>query len=109
MERAVVALPERPQVLLIDGKQIPSFPGIKTQAIIGGDGISLSIASASILAKVTRDALMANLAKEHPMYGWERNAGYGTAEHQRALLTYGVTSHHRKTFSPIKKLMSKAG
>lgn len=112
MERAVNALPERPATLLIDGKFIPSFPGIQTHPVIGGDGISLSIAAASIVAKVTRDALMAELAKDYPVYGWESNAGYGTAHHQQALQTYGITQHHRKSFAPIRKLvdlMSLAG
>ena len=105
MERAVNVLPERPANLLIDGKFIPSFPGIQTHPVIGGDSLSLSIAAASILAKVTRDALMTELAKEYPMYGWESNAGYGTAHHQQALQACGITPHHRKSFAPIKKLV----
>jgi ribonuclease HII len=102
MERAVKALTHQPQTLLIDGKHIPSFPNIQTIPVIGGDGISTSIAAASILAKVTRDRLMAELSMVHPAYGWERNSGYGTAEHQRALKTHGITPHHRRSFAPIK-------
>lgn len=106
MKRAVDSLPQKPQVLLIDGKTIPSFEGIQTHPVIGGDGISLSIAAASIIAKVTRDRLMETLALTYPDYGWERNAGYGTNEHQKALKIQGITPHHRKSFAPIKALLS---
>lgn len=105
MDRAVHALAQRPPTLLIDGKYIPSFQGILTVPVIGGDAISLSIAAASILAKVSRDQLMQNLAKTYTAYGWERNAGYGTQHHQDALKAYGITPHHRKSFAPIKKLI----
>jgi len=106
MKRAVELLPQTPHTLLIDGKYIPSFEGIQTRPVIGGDGISLSIAAASILAKVTRDQMMEKLALEHPQYGWERNAGYGTAEHQNALKSLGVTPHHRKSFAPVRTLLN---
>lgn len=104
MERAVRTLPQPPQTLLIDGKFIPSFQDIQTIPVIKGDDISLSIAAASILAKVSRDRIMENLARLHPAYGWEHNAGYGTAIHQGALKKHGITPHHRKSFAPIKKL-----
>lgn len=104
MERAVQALPQQPQTLLIDGKHIPSFQDIRTIPVIKGDNISLSIAAASIFAKVTRDRLMEELAQTHPFYGWERNAGYGTQQHQEALKVHGITPHHRRSFAPIKKL-----
>ncbi len=103
MERAVKALPELPPTLLIDGKFVPKFSGSKSIPVIGGDGKSLTIAAASIIAKVTRDRMMVELAKEYPAYGWERNAGYGTAEHQAALKMYGVTVHHRRSFAPIRE------
>lgn len=105
MARAVQALPQQPQTLLIDGKCIPSFQGIQTIPVIKGDDISLSIAAASIFAKVSRDQIMENLAQAHPFYGWERNAGYGTQQHQEALKIHGVTPHHRKSFAPIKALL----
>ena len=105
MERAIQKLPLLPPTLLIDGKFIPSFPGTKTVPVIGGDGISLSIAAASIIAKVARDTIMADLACEYPHFGWERNAGYGTAEHQMALKEHGITAHHRKSFAPIRALI----
>jgi len=104
MERAVGQLPQIPPTLLIDGKFIPSFSGIKTVPVIGGDGISLSIAAASIIAKVTRDNMMCELAKTHPHYGWESNAGYGTAQHQKALASHGITPHHRRSFAPIRQI-----
>lgn len=106
MERAVHCLPQVPKILLIDGKYIPSFEGVQTVPVIKGDDISLSIAAASILAKVTRDQIMEKLALEHPAYGWERNAGYGTLEHQKALHRNGITPHHRKSFRPIKAFVS---
>lgn len=105
MERSVNALPQRPHTCLIDGKYVPSFPDMATHAVIKGDDVSLSIAAASIIAKVTRDRLMVDLAKQYPMYNWQKNAGYGTAEHQKALSLYGVSPHHRKSFAPIRKLL----
>ncbi len=107
MERAVHVLPQKPEVLLIDGKPIPSFKEIRAFPLVRGDDISLSIAAASIFAKVTRDKIMEELASEYPSYGWEKNAGYGTAEHQEALKNYGVTPHHRKSFAPIKELLNR--
>lgn len=89
---------------LIDGNRLPKWD-IPCQAVIGGDGKSLSIGAASIIAKVVRDRLMTDLAKEFPAYGWERNAGYGTAEHIQALKEYGPTIHHRKSYAPIKKIL----
>lgn len=104
MSRAVAALPFAPRHALIDGNRIPDL-ACSAQAIIGGDAKVLSIATASIAAKVSRDHLMAQLAEAHPGYGWERNAGYGTAEHRRALGSLGVTKHHRRSFAPIRKLL----
>ena len=104
MSRAVEALGAAPELALIDGNQIPNLT-CPARAVIGGDGLSLSIAAASIVAKVSRDRLMAALALAHPGYGWERNKGYGTAEHRAALETLGVTPHHRRSFRPIRKIM----
>lgn len=108
MQRAAQKLPQLPQTLLIDGKHIPSFKNIQTYPVVMGDNISCSIAAASILAKVTRDRLMEKLAQDHPAYGWERNAGYGTAYHQKALELYGITAHHRKSFAPIKAILNSS-
>lgn len=104
MRRAVEGLPIRPQHALVDGNKDPGF-GIPTQTIVKGDSRSLSIAAASVAAKVTRDRLMAALAKEFPAYGWEKNAGYGVRAHRAALQTHGVTPHHRRSFAPIKALI----
>jgi len=104
MARAVTNLDIQPEHALVDGTQAPSLPCDVT-CVVKGDGKSLSIAAASIIAKVTRDRLMAELAEQHPGYGWERNAGYGTAEHQAALAALGVTDAHRKSFKPILKIL----
>ncbi|MGB0696153.1 MAG: ribonuclease HII [Rhodospirillaceae bacterium] len=117
MARALEALQaqlavRRPDVrlghVLVDGRAVPPW-ALPCQAVIGGDGKSLSIAAASILAKVTRDAEMAALAQAHPGYGWERNAGYGTAEHRKALDLLGTTPHHRRSFKPIRALSDQIG
>lgn len=105
MQRAVEALPVRIDLALIDGNQPPQLY-CKTKALVSGDALSLSIAAASIIAKVTRDRMMAELAREHPHYGWEKNAGYGTAKHQQGLAAHGVTPHHRTSFAPIKALLA---
>jgi ribonuclease HII len=88
---------------LIDGNLIPRRFPCKARAVVGGDGLSLSIAAASIVAKVTRDRLMVRLARRHRRYGWESNKGYGTPEHARAIRLHGVCCHHRRSFSPIDR------
>ncbi len=105
MQRALAALAEAPDWALVDGNRLPDLP-CPARAIIRGDGLSLSIAAASIIAKVTRDRCMARLARRYPGFGWERNAGYGTAEHRGAMAGLGVTPHHRKSYAPIHKMLS---
>jgi ribonuclease HII len=107
MCRAVAALDPAPSVALIDGNRVPPGLPCRGQALVGGDGRSLSIAAASIIAKVSRDRIMAELAKAHPGYGWERNQGYGTAEHRDALIRLGVTLHHRRSFRPIHNILTE--
>lgn len=102
MRRAVVRLAHAPDLVLVDGNRAPRLP-CAVRTVVGGDRASLSIAAASIVAKVARDRLMARLALAHPGYGWERNAGYGTAEHQAGLARLGVTAHHRRSFRPIRE------
>jgi ribonuclease HII len=102
MMRAVQKLPVAPAIALVDGNRTPALP-CPVRPVVKGDGLSLSIAAASIVAKVTRDRIMANLAREHPGYGWEHNAGYGTAEHQAALRRLGITCHHRQSFRPVSE------
>ena len=104
MARAVEALPVRPDLALVDGNREPDL-SCPARCVVRGDGISLSIAAASIAAKVTRDRIMAGLAGDFPGYGWERNAGYGTREHQAALERLGVTPQHRRRFAPIRRLL----
>lgn len=103
MTRAVAALSVMPAFALIDGDKLPRQLGCPARAVIGGDGLSLSIAAASILAKVTRDRHMAELDQHYPGYGWSHNAGYATPEHRTALLHLGVTPHHRRSFSLISQ------
>lgn len=91
---------------LIDGNRLPRWE-IPCRCLIHGDSLSLSIAAASIIAKVTRDHLMQQLAKDYPAYGWDKNAGYGTKTHLLALQKYGITPHHRKTYKPIAELLKK--
>ena len=104
MRRAVVRLAAAPDLVLVDGNRAPCVP-CPVRTVVGGDRLSLSIAAASIVAKVTRDRLMARLALHHPGYGWERNAGYGTAEHQAGLARLGPSVQHRRTFRPIRALL----
>lgn len=103
MQRAVTDLAVVADLVLVDGKQVPqlAFPA---RAVVDGDARSLSIAAASIVAKVTRDRLMADLDRQYPGYGWERNAGYGTAEHRAALARLGPTPEHRRSFRPVRAL-----
>lgn len=103
MRRALSALSTTPKFALIDGNHIPSLP-FPAKAIVKGDRRSLSIAGASIVAKVTRDKIMCDLSAEYPGYGWERNKGYGTAEHRHALAVFGPTNMHRLSFAPIARL-----
>lgn len=108
MRRAVAALDARPDTALVDGKQVPELP-CPAHPIVGGDGLSPSIAAASIIAKVTRDRIMTELAQIHADYGWERNFGYGTKEHLAALKAHGVTLHHRRSFAPVRALLTPEG
>jgi ribonuclease HII len=105
MRRAVAALDPIPEAALVDGNRVPPGFPCRAAALVGGDARSLSVAAASIVAKVTRDRIMADLARAHPGYGWERNQGYGTAEHRAALQRLGVTPHHRTSFQPVRNIL----
>ncbi len=105
MKRAVDNLPIKPDVALVDGNQMPKCLDCKIQTVIKGDAKSMSIAAASIVAKVFRDRLMCELAEKYPYYGFEKNAGYGTAAHIEGLKTHGITPEHRKSYKPIQKFM----
>ena len=103
MRRAVEALPTPPDHCLIDGLPVPHFP-FSHNGIVKGDGLSLSIAAASIIAKVTRDRMMRVLHEEFPQYGFAQHQGYGTREHLEALRHYGPCRHHRFSFQPVSQL-----
>jgi len=105
MERAVAALDPLPDYLLIDGNLIPRGLAISAEAVVKGDGRSVSIAAASILAKEARDRVMVDLAQQFPGYGWEKNAGYPSKQHRDALVKLGVTPHHRRSFKPVHNIL----
>lgn len=107
MRRAVARLPAPPDLALVDGNQPPPGLPCPVRCVVGGDRLSLSIAAASIAAKVVRDHLMARLDRRHPGYGWAANAGYGTAAHRAALLRLGATRHHRAAFGPVRDLLAE--
>lgn len=108
MRRAVTRLPVPPDLALVDGNYPPKLP-CPVQCVIGGDAASLSIAAASIVAKVVRDRAMARLAQRWPGYGWETNAGYATAPHRQALARLGPTRHHRPSFGTVAQLTLSLG
>ncbi|WP_338054679.1 ribonuclease HII [Terrihabitans soli] len=99
---AVEALPRKPDRIFVDGREFPKGLPCPAEAVIDGDAKILSIAAASIIAKVTRDRLMKRLAQSVQGYGFERHVGYATAEHRAALIELGPTSHHRRSFAPVR-------
>lgn len=105
MRRALDALETTPEMALIDGNRLPKGLTIKAETVVKGDAKSLSIAAASILAKVARDRIMSELSLANPGYGWEKNAGYPSPQHLLALQEQGVTPHHRRSFAPIRKML----
>ncbi len=108
MCEAIKNLACAPCAVLVDGNRYPKLD-MPAEALVGGDAISISIAAASIIAKVTRDRMMRELAGAFPQYAWERNKGYGTPEHAAALTLHGVTCHHRRSFRPVwERLMLEA-
>ena len=105
MVRAVEGLAVRPSIALIDGNLIPQGLPLNARAVVKGDAISLSIAAASIVAKVRRDAIMTDLAQQFLGYGWDTNMGYPTKAHKTALRALGVTPHHRRSFKPVHNIL----
>ena len=103
MKRAIKKLKKRPTQVLIDGNNLPDIKNYNLKSVINGDQKIPSISAASIVAKVSRDKLISNLGKKFRGYNWQKNFGYGTSEHLKALKVLGVSKHHRKTFSPINK------
>ena len=104
MKRAVKKLKKKPTLVLIDGNKLPEIKNYKLKSIIKGDQKIPSISAASIIAKVTRDNMITNLGKKFKVYNWNKNYGYGTKQHLKAIKNLGITAHHRKTFSPINKI-----
>ncbi len=102
MADAVAQLSCKPRLVLVDGNKVPPNLECASRAIVRGDAKCLSIAAASIVAKVARDTMMIELARDYPEYGFERHKGYGTAEHHAAIERYGVTPHHRRSFKSVQ-------
>src|SRR3954463_7442142 len=107
MRRALQAMAEQPDIVLIDGNQVPPELGCRAETIVGGDARSYSIAAASIFAKVTRDRYMCGLAETFPGYGWETNVGYKSRAHFAALKQLGPTPHHRRSFAPVRACLGE--
>src|SRR5690606_23742971 len=107
--RALERLPAPPNHILVDGNRFSPFGGIPHTCVVGGDATYRSIAAASILAKTYRDALMEELHHAFPHYGWIQNKGYPTPAHREALGKYGVSPHHRLTFSPVRMVVEMSG
>lgn len=105
MTRAIAALPRAPDHLLIDGNRLPRDLPCPAQTVVKGDGKVMSIAAASIIAKVTRDRIMVDLDRRYPGYGWAENAGYPTKRHINAIADLGITPEHRRSFAPIRKIL----
>jgi ribonuclease HII len=99
MHRAIDQLNRRPELLLIDGNRFKTYEDVEHQCIIKGDGIYRSIAAASVLAKTHRDDIMKGLSEQFPMYGWEKNKGYPTADHRTSIRKHGPCAHHRMSFT----------
>lgn len=108
MAEAVRALTVRPRLALVDGNRGPHLP-CETRTVVKGDALCLSIAAASIIAKVTRDRMMIELGRTWPQYGFERHKGYGTPEHRKALAHHGATPLHRRSFRPVQLALGLDG
>ena len=106
MKRAIKKLKKKPRLVLVDGNKVPKLQNYKIKNIIKGDQKISEISAASIVAKVSRDRLITKISKKYKNYSWDKNAGYGTNEHLKAIKKFGVTKHHRKTFQPIHNMLS---
>ena len=104
MKRAIKKLKKKPTLVLVDGNKLPNLKAYKLKSIIKGDQKIPSISAASIIAKVSRDKMISKLGKKFKGYYWDKNYGYGTKQHLKAIKNLGITSQHRKTFSPINKI-----
>ena len=106
MKRSIKKLKLKPSITLIDGNKLPELNGYKVKYVIKGDQKISEISAASIIAKVARDRLITKLSKKFKKYAWDKNAGYGTKEHLKAIKKFGITKHHRKNFRPIHNILS---
>ena len=106
MKRSIKKLKSKPSLIMIDGNKSPIMNGYKLKSIIKGDQKVAEISAASIIAKVSRDRLISKMSKKFVKYGWNKNSGYGTKQHLKAIKKFGVTKHHRKTFVPIHNILS---
>ena len=104
MKRAIKKLKKKPALVLVDGNKVPQMENYNFKPVIKGDKKIPSISAASIIAKVSRDKMVTKLGKKFIDYYWDQNFGYGTKQHLKAIKKFGITTHHRKNFSPIKKL-----
>ena len=104
MKRAIIKLKQKPTLVLIDGNKLPKIKNYNLNFVIKGDQKIPSISAASIIAKVTRDKMISALGRKFRGYNWDKNYGYGTKQHLKAIKNLGITPHHRKTFSPINKI-----
>ena len=105
MKRAILKLKKKPSLVLIDGNRLPNLKNYKLEYVVKGDQKIPCISAASIIAKVSRDKFIKKLSKQFNGYGWDKNSGYGTKEHLRAIKKLGISKYHRKTFSPISDLL----
>jgi ribonuclease HII len=105
MKRAADALDIKPEYCLVDGNKMPK--NMVGECVVKGDAKSLSIAAASVIAKVTRDRIMCELSKQYPQYEWEKNAGYPTQQHLQAIDKYGINEHYRKSYRPVRERIEK--
>ena len=106
MKRSIKKLKLKPSITLIDGNKLPELNGYKLKYVIKGDQKISEISAASIIAKVARDRFVTKLSKKFKKYAWDKNAGYGTKEHLKAIKKFGITHYHRKTFGPIHNILS---
>ena len=106
MKRSIKKLKSKPSLIMIDGNRLPIMSGYKLKSIIKGDQKVPEISAASIIAKVSRDRFISKMSKKFTKYAWNKNSGYGTKQHLSAIKKFGVTKHHRKTFSPIHNILS---
>ena len=106
MKRAIKKLKKKPQIVLIDGNKLPYIDNYKLKNVIKGDQKIPEISAASIIAKVSRDRLLTKMSKKFQYYLWDKNSGYGTQDHIKAIKKFGITKHHRKTFKPVHNILS---